>query len=77
MSTLAIRRLMNFIRLFRILVEQHPEVAEGMDQRIKDFIDNPEKRHKDHTSSLGDLLAFVTVSQKYKIGDILPHYLEE
>lgn len=48
-----------------------------MDQRIEDFIKNPEKRHKDHTGSLGDLLAFVTVSQKYKIGDILAHYLEE
>jgi hypothetical protein len=34
-------------------------------------------RHKDHCSSLGDLLAMVTISQKFKIEDILPAYLEE
>jgi len=34
-------------------------------------------RHKDHTGSLGDLLAYVTVSKKYKFSDILPAYLEE
>lgn len=32
---------------------------------------------KDHTPSLGDLLALVTVSQKFKIEDVLPAYLEE
>lgn len=61
-SILAIRRLVNFIRLFRWLIELHPEIGEEIDARIEAFINDPEKRHKDHCGSLGDLLAFATVS---------------
>ena len=76
-SILAIRRLVNFIRLFRLLVELYPEVAELVEAKIEQFIKDPAKRHKDYTASLGDLLALVTVSQKYKFEDVLPAYLEE
>ena len=76
-SILAIRRLVNFIRLFRLLIEIYPEVEKEIDDKIEAFIKSPEKRHKDHTSSLGDLLAMVTISNKFKIEDILTHYLEE
>jgi hypothetical protein len=61
-SILAIRRLVNFIRLFRLLLDLYPEVEVVLDQKIEEFIKNPEKRHKDFTGSLGDLLAMVTVS---------------
>jgi hypothetical protein len=44
---------------------------------IKTFIESPEKRHKDHTPSLGDLLVYVLLSDKYKIADILQLYTEE
>jgi len=76
-SILAIRRLMNFIRLFRLLIEKYPEISEEIDRKIESFIKEPEKRHKDHTGSLGDLLSYVSISQKYKIDDIMPLYLEE
>jgi len=68
---------MNFIRVFRLLLELYPEVIEEADAKIEKFIKDPEFRHKDHTGSLGDLLSLVTISQKYKIEDILPAYLEE
>jgi hypothetical protein len=74
---LAIRRLINFIRLFKLLLDLYPEVQAEIDQKIDDFIKNPEKRHKDFTGSLGDLLSMVTVSSKFKIEDIMPSYLEE
>lgn len=61
-SILAIRRLINFIRLFRLLVDKYPEVQEEIDQKIESFIKEPEKRHKDHMGSLGDLLSYVSVS---------------
>jgi len=76
-SILAIRRLMNFIRLFRLLIEKYPEISEEIDRKIESFIKEPEKRHKDHTSSLGDLLSYVSISQKYTIDDVMPLYLEE
>lgn len=76
-SILAIRRMLNFVRIFRLLLDLYPEVEKEIDAKIEAFIKEPEKRHKDYTSSLGDLLALVTVSQKYNIEDILPAYLEE
>jgi hypothetical protein len=76
-SILAIRRLINFIRLFHLLIDKYPEIGEEIDRKIEQFIKEPEKRHKDHTSSLGDLLSFVSISQKYTIQDIMPLYLEE
>jgi hypothetical protein len=61
-SILSIRRLVNFIRLFRLLLELHPEVEQEIEQKLEDFIKNPEKRHKEQCGTLGDLLALVTIS---------------
>ena len=61
-SILALRRLVNFLRLFRLLLDLYPEVIEEADSKIEKFIKDPEFRHKDHTGSLGDLLSLVTVS---------------
>jgi hypothetical protein len=76
-SILAIRRLMNFIRLFRLLIDLYPNVGEQIDAKIEEFKSNPDNRVKDKLGSLGDLLAYVTVSQKHKMQDILGEYLEE
>jgi hypothetical protein len=76
-SILAIRRLMNFIRLFNLLIELYPEVGTEIDAKIEAFIKDPASRHKDKMSSLGDLLSCVSVSKKYTFKDILPVYLEE
>lgn len=76
-SIQAIRRLINYIRLFKLLIELSPEVQKTIDERLKVFKEEPEKRIKDHCSSLGDILAFLTVSQKYKLTDLLDAYLGE
>lgn len=76
-SILAIRRLMNFIRLFRLLIDMHPEVGEEMDAKLNLFKSDPSSRTKDKMGSLGDLLTFATVSQKHRIGELLTDYLEE
>jgi hypothetical protein len=76
-SIIAIRRLINFIRLFRMLIELKPEVSKTIDERLKTFIDHADKRIKDHAPALGDLLAFVTVSDSINLGDLLDAYLEE
>lgn len=61
-SIQAIRRLLNYIRLFKLLIELSPEVEKTIDERLKTFNEQPEKRIKDHCSSLGDILAFLTVT---------------
>jgi len=76
-SLVAIRRLFNFIRLFRLLFELAPEAEKMVDDRLKEFMDHPEKRVKEYCSSLGDILSFAIVSQKYNLEDVLDAYLEE
>ena len=61
-SILALRRLINFIRLFRLCMELVPGVSEAVDEKLRIFIEDDSKRHKDHTSSLGDILAMAAVS---------------
>lgn len=76
-SIQAIRRLVNFVRLFRLLLELYPEIETEIDKKIEAFISDEKNRVKDNCSSLGDFLAMVTVSKKYKFMDVLPNYLEE
>jgi hypothetical protein len=59
---MAIRRLVNFVRLFRLLLELYPEAENMVAEKINKFINDPNMRVKDHCSSLGDLLAMTTVS---------------
>ena len=60
-----------------MLIELKPEVSKTINERLKIFIDNPDKRIKDHCSALGDLLTFITVSDGINIGELLDSYLEE
>mmetsp|Transcript_5878 Transcript_5878/g.7112 ORF Transcript_5878/g.7112 Transcript_5878/m.7112 type:complete len:82 (-) Transcript_5878:3170-3415(-) len=61
-SILALRRLINFIRLFRLCIELVPEVMTVINAKIEMFKDEEEKRVKDFTPSLGDILAMCIVS---------------
>ena len=76
-SIIAIRRLVNFFRLFRILIDLCPSVQEQINENLKQFISDPAKRVKDFTPSLGDLLSIIVMSDKFKMADLLNHYLEE
>mmetsp|Transcript_30105 Transcript_30105/g.29355 ORF Transcript_30105/g.29355 Transcript_30105/m.29355 type:complete len:231 (+) Transcript_30105:593-1285(+) len=60
-SILALRRLLNFYRLFALFIELYPEIEQEINAKVKQFIEEPDKRVKDHCSSLGDLLALVTI----------------
>jgi len=59
------------------LIELSPEVEKIIDQKLKTFKEEPDKRIKDHCSSLGDILAFLTVTKAYKLTDLLDAYLGE
>jgi hypothetical protein len=76
-SLVAIRRLWNFIRLFRLLIELKPESEDIINEKLLQFKNHPEKRVKDFCSSLGDILSFATISSKFSLEDVLDAYLEE
>jgi hypothetical protein len=54
-----------------------PEVETEINAKLTEFITQPEKRIKDFCSSLGDLLAFVLISNKIHMKELLESYLEE
>ena len=76
-SILAVRRLINFIRLFRLSIELVPGVMEIINEKIRVFKEEAEKRVKDFTPSLGDILSISIVSDRFSLMDILDEYLEE
>jgi hypothetical protein len=76
-SITAIRRLINFIRLFRLLIELQPSVQATVNERLNTFISKPETRIKDHTASLGDILSYSAVTDSFSFKDLLTGYLEE
>lgn len=77
LSIVALRRLVNFVRLFRLLINWYPEIEEKMKERIAEFLNSPENRVKSKCPDIGALLAMVTVSSKYSIHEILIPYMEE
>lgn len=74
---IAIRRLINFFRVFSMTIKLYPEVSEQINQRLESFIKDPKARHKDITPSLGDILVYAIVSDKYTLEEVLNLYLEE
>ena len=61
-SILALRRLVNFIRLFRLCIEIVPDTQTVINEKLRAFKDDPGQRLKDFTPSLGDMLTFSVVS---------------
>lgn len=76
-SILAIRRLINFIRLFRLAIEIVPGVQTDINNKLREFKEQEARRVKDFTPSLGDILAISMVSNEFNMVDILEPYLEE
>ena len=76
-SIMALRRLINFIRLFRLTIEIVPGVQAAINDKLREFKENESKRVKDFTASLGDILAISIVSDELSMMDILECYLEE
>ena len=76
-SILALRRLVNFIRLFRLAIELVPGVQAAINEKLRMFKEDESKRVKDFTPSLGDILAISIVSDQFSMMDLLEGYLEE
>jgi len=76
-SILAIRRLINFIRIFRLCIELVPGVMPIINEKIRMFKEEEDKRVKDYTPSLGDILSMSIVSDQFNLSDFLEIYLEE
>lgn len=73
----SIRMLMYVHRLLTLFLEKYPQLNDTIDEKLQKFIDSPEKRIKDETPNIGELLVLLTVSQKYNWDDLKSAYLGE
>lgn len=60
-------------------IVKYPDVAKIMDEKLKVFIEDPNKRLKDPAScpNLGDIQVFSIMSQTYNFEDIKIPYVDE
>lgn len=66
-SIKGLRMFLSFHRAFLFLLDHHPNVRQEMEMKIKNFLADEEKRHKNFTPDLGVLLTFLSVSDHYSI----------
>jgi hypothetical protein len=78
-SVLAIRRLVNYIRIFQYFIDLDPKISEVMEAKLEEFINDPSKRIKldNVLPNLGNIMIYTLMSKKFKFSDIIEAYLEE
>lgn len=76
-SSRSLKILIHTYRTILLLSEKYPEVLKDFESGVQKFIEDPASRHKDITSSLGDLLIYVTISRKHNLDELLPSYMQE
>jgi len=65
----SIRMFIYVHRLLLLFIEKYPEIRNELDLRLQKFINELEYRIQDINPSIGDLLVYLTVSQKYLLND--------
>merc|ERR1712193_212017 len=68
---------MGFHHLLLMLKQKMPELSNEIEKRIKDFIENEDKRTKDAVPNLGEFLCLLSASDKYTWDDIALPVLNE
>jgi len=63
-------------RLFLEFLIQHPALVSSAKESVRNFIEDPAKRHIDHTASIGLLVIFITFTGQ-TWDDLAPSYLAE
>lgn len=76
-SNKSIKMMIYIHRLINLLYEQYPEERTKMEAIIEGFIKDKSNRVKDKTQNLGELLIYLTLTDKYKWADIRDAFLEE
>lgn len=76
-SNKAIKMMIYIHRLINLLYEEHPEQRQKVEAIIENFIKDKANRVKDKTPNLGELLIYLTLTDKYHWEDIKDAFLEE
>ena len=60
-----------------LFLQKYPELLEDLEGRLARFIEEPEKRLKEHTPALGDLLAYLLATERNGVKELMLPYQEE
>lgn len=64
-------------RLMKQYAKDDPKIVQFVDQELNQFINNPQKRSKKDVANLGELLIYLTISEKFIWNDISKQFQEE
>jgi len=76
-SNKSIRMMVYIHRLINLMYEEYPEERVKIEAIVEAFIKDKSNRIKDKTPNLGELLIYLTLSDKFKWTDIRDAFLEE
>lgn len=76
-SNKAIKMMIYIHRLTLLFLELYPEQQTEIDRRIESFIKDKANRIKDKTPNIGELLIYLTLTEKFKWADLADAFLEE
>jgi len=76
-SERALEGYCHFHRWLQVFASIYPKVLEAKIRVVGDFIENPEKRHKNFVPDLGEFVTIMSLDIKYNWEDIQEAYLSE
>ncbi len=76
-SNKAIKMMIYIHRLTTMMLELYPEQRKVIDDIIEKFIKDKSARVKDKTTNIGELLIYLSLTEKFKWADLANIFLEE
>jgi len=76
-SNKSIKMMVYIHRLINLLYTEYPDERTKVESIVEAFIKDKSCRVKDKTPNLGELLIYLTLSDKFKWADIKDAFLEE
>eukprot|EP01130_Rhizamoeba_saxonica_P017243 TRINITY_DN8280_c0_g1_i1.p1 TRINITY_DN8280_c0_g1~~TRINITY_DN8280_c0_g1_i1.p1 ORF type:complete len:1047 (-),score=246.98 TRINITY_DN8280_c0_g1_i1:59-3199(-) len=76
-SEKAVQMYCDIHRVFLAMADEYPEIKTTAEEALSTFIENPKSRLRATTPDLGDLIQYLTITDKYSWEDIKEPYIIE
>jgi len=77
MSDHAIQQYCDIHRLFLELLTEYPDIAQSASNKLADFVNMPWKRGRDFTPDIGNLIQYLSVTDKVTWNEFRDAYIQE
>jgi len=76
-SEVAVQMYCDVHRLFHKMAEIYPEIRNKALQEVKEFIESADKRTRNGTPNLGDLVSYLSIIDEFSWADLAPVFVPE